>query len=316
MTNMKISTSCFAVVVSLLLLQLVHANEQDDTPKYALKLSQGITHSEFHWSINGNPSPNILSELHWRDLEIDQTQLRFDLKQQNFRYRFEVGYGSISSGKNQDSDFLNNNRQNEFSRSYSDVSGETIDFGFTLGYDLILSKPNRLIFTPMIGLSSFEQRLGMHNGTKVIDYNGINISPTNEPLIGLDSSYDTDWDTRWFGGEIHWQVISKLRLNLNYQYHYDIDYFATANWNLRTNFQHPVSFIHKAERGEGHLASLSASYQIHPQLQLSAHYSYLKLKATEGLDITYFSNNTAGATGLNIAEVKSNSLLLGIIWIP
>ena len=315
MTHTKSLIASTAIVFSVISTPTVLATPTQ--PNYEFSLSQGISHEEFHWSINGSPSPNILSELHWRNMRMDQTHLRFDVENKGFFYRFEASYGSISAGRNQDSDFLNDDRQNEFSRSYSDVSGETIDFNLALGYDLHLGKNQAFFFRPMIGISQFEQRLGMHNGIQTIGIVEGNIVPINNaPIPGLDSSYDTDWDTKWLGGELRLRPHHRLQITFNYQYHYDIDYFAVANWNLRSDFRHPVSFTHKAERGDGHIATLRSNVQINPNFQLFMDYSYMTMKAKKGIDTTFSASNTTSSTGLNIAETKSNTLMLGITWTP
>ena len=223
----------------------------------------------------------------------------------------------IASGRNQDSDYFEDNRQNEFSRSYSDVSGETLDLNLALGYQFLLPETNAVMLIPMIGVAKFEQRFGMHNGVKTVAHDGNNIIPVNIPLTNLDSSYDTDWSTKWLGGDLAWRVNPRIQLTIGYQYHFDIDYSATANWNSRPDLQHPVSFIHEADDGEGHLLSLSTQLQIQPKVYIEILYSYFKIRATDGVDTTYFSNGSpALSTGLNIAETKSNSLMLGISWTP
>ena len=317
--------SCLAIIL-ILTSQIVSANEQISTPIYKVSIKQGITHEDFSWSIDGIPPPkyerftkvNILSELQWRNMEIHQTELNLEIVNKRILLALNASHGLISSGENQDSDYADDNRQNEFQRSYSDINGETLKLNLALGYELPLLS-NKVTLTPKFGLLKHEQKLGQRNGTTVIsDYdidNNVSIA-SNIPITGLDSSYDTDWNTKWLGAKLQWHLTPNTEIGFDYQYHFDIDYSAKANWNLRTDFEHPVSFIHESDKGKGHFLSLSSQYQFHPQWWLSLTYSYFRIEATDGIDITYFSNNTTGSTGLNIAKTTSNTLMLGLTWTP
>ena len=295
-----------------------YASEQEP-PSYAFSLNHGTKYEEFYWTISGNPTPNILSELEWRDMELQHTQLSLAASQANFITRFEFDYGSINSGENQDSDYSGNNRTQEWSRSLADVSGETIGINLLMGYEFPLTPTDRFLLTPMFGFYKYEQRLGMLNGTKVIngfDTNSNSSITSDIPLVGLDSSYDTNWNTKWLGAEFTWNLHDRISLVFQHEYHFDIDFSATANWNLRSNLEHPVSFTHDADEGEGHRISFSVHYQILPSMKINAFYDYYQIEVTDGLDRTYFSDNTEGTTRLNIAETESSSFRIGLSWTP
>jgi hypothetical protein len=324
MNLIKNTASVFTLLLFCFPLPSVADNDTNSSskPQFKLGLSQGIKHEDFYWSISGGPSPNILSELQWNNMDLQYTQLKLDAKQQRFLARIEFDYGQVTSGWNQDSDYYQDNRTEEYSRSYSDVNGETLGFNLALGYEIQPSKSRIRSLTPMIGFSKYEQKLGMRAGEQVIrDVGTINnpniiLLDPPIPITGLDSSYDTDWNTLWAGGEINFLVEPKFEITFGYQYHFNIDYSATANWNLQPAFQHPVSFTHEAGEGHGHRFNFSAHYQFRPALQFNFYYTYFKLKATDGLDVTYYPDNTTATTGLNIAETESHSVTLGLTWTP
>ncbi len=320
--NMPLNKNMFTInvlafVFSLPLTNYALASQNtSQAPGYKISLNQGITYEDFYWNIAGNPTPDILSELNWRDMELARTTLSLEAKQSRLISRIEINYGRITSGRNQDSDYFQSGRTDEFSRSYSSVSGETIGFNLSLGYEIPLTTRSPLTLSPMVGFSKYEQRLGTHNGTKVIGHNGTESIPVNVPLVGLDSSYDTDWQTFWLGGELSWRTAPRLSIHAGYQYHFNIDYTARANWNLRTDFQRPISYIHQAENGSGHKFSLTTGYKLKSNLILNLNYTYVTIKATDGLDTTFLVNNTQPTTKLNIAELESHSVLIGLTWAP
>jgi hypothetical protein len=86
---------------------------------FELNNSYRVDHLD--WNIAGNSAgsnPNVLSELTWEELEIYQITggVRLSIND-GFYVRGSLGYGWILSGANQDSDFLGDDRTQEYSRT-------------------------------------------------------------------------------------------------------------------------------------------------------------------------------------------------------
>ena len=94
-----------------------------------------------------------------------------------------------------------------------------------------------------------------------------------------------------------------------FEYHW-ADYYAEADWNLRTDFKHPKSFEHEAD-GWGVVFRTGGDYALNNTWSLNFNWDLQKWETDEGIDRTFFSNNTVGQTQLNEVNWESFSLRLG-----
>jgi hypothetical protein len=90
-------------------------------------------------------------------------------------------------------------------------------------------------------------------------------------------------------------------------------YDADANWNLRTDLEHPVSFTHNAP-AIGTTLSSGLSYPVAERARLFVGVEYTLWHALPGSHTMFFSDGTAGGSQLN--EVNWSSLLAhaGLTW--
>ena len=272
-----------------------------------VNLSAGKRTDELDWNIAGT-SPygnfvNVLSELQWRDLESNYLKARTRIFLDRFYIRGSAGYGFITSGSNQDSDYRGNNRTLEYSRSNNASNdGSVWDVEGGLGY-VFGTGPNgnRLNLIPMAGISYHKQNLKITDGYQTI--------PATGPFSGLNSSYASRWAGPWAGADLSY-VFRDLTLLGSFEYH--IAYFkADADWNLRTDFAHPVSFEHWAT-GTGVVISLGAEYSLGKNWSLGGAYDMHDFRATDGTDRTYFSDGSAADTTLNEVNWESQAVMLGV----
>jgi len=232
-------------------------------------LSLGYRVDSLDWNISGKNNsagskPNIVSELEWRDLDI--LQFKAEIVSTNYAgivFRGNAGYGWVLDGVNQDSDYAGSNRTLEFSRSINDVDGSRVlDLSGGLGFRFYLGEREQLQIIPMVGYSYHNQDLRMSNGNQVVwsSTNAVILDPAlggTQPLgpfPGLDSSYDAEWAGPWLGSDFVWSLQNGGTLFARLEAHW-VDYFAQANWNLRPDFAHPVSFEHEAN-GRGQVLEL------------------------------------------------------------
>ena len=93
----------------------------------------------FTWNKAGPDGvPNIISELKWENLRIYAVKgvLRHDTDRRTF-LEATGSFGWIYSGTNQDSDYDQNDRQDEYSRSYANAGdGRVLDGSLAFGWKL------------------------------------------------------------------------------------------------------------------------------------------------------------------------------------
>lgn len=230
----------FRFVVLFSLVGVLSVQAQAASGPSDATLSLGYRTDSLDWNIDGGSSgPNILSELEWRDMDI--LQLRAGVSGANrdgFYFRGFVDYGWVLDGVNQDSDYAGDNRSLEFSRSLNGVDDSRVwDASGGLGFTYYAGKSDRLRIIPLVGVSYHKQQLKMRNGFQII--------PTFGPFAGLDSRYESRWLGPWLGVDMLLDLQDGSTAFVRMESHW-VNYYAKANWNLRTDFAHPVSFEHEA----------------------------------------------------------------------
>lgn len=277
--------------------------------------TMGVSQSELQWSIAGNllgTDPDTLSELTWTDLKtlnLAYNTRNYARSGRGLYYGLNIGYGLILKGDVQDSDYLSDGRQDEFSRSNNASDGDsTLDLSLSLGYNFgrkYLIKGGWVI-TPMIGYSRHEQNLEMSEGYQTLATD--DLTPPVGPFGGLDSAYDASWSGPWAGLRVEYDKARSFGLYFDYQVH-KLDYDANAVWNLRSDFEQSPSFKHSAN-GEGTIASIGLRYLIKKNWYMGFSVSYQQFETKRGLDETYFTDGTAGRTQLNTAEWSSMAIMV------
>ena len=219
-----------------------------------------------NWNIAGS-TINILSELEWNQLQIKQIQANATLHlPQHLNLAIDIQRGSIHSGENTDSDYNGNNRTLPFSRAKSRGGGDVNDWSIGVGKEMKLTETVRIM--PSVGWSQHQQNLTMTQGFQVI--------PEDEPFYGafggLNNRYDAEWKGLWLGIASQFALAQQWTLSTDLKYH-RVDYAADANWNLRKEFMHPLSFEHQA-KGVGVEAAVAVSYPMstHTKLQFLMRY--------------------------------------------
>lgn len=271
--------------------------------------SLGQRTDDFRWNIAGNTlgqSPNILSELTWSDLKIQELRLGAELRKPGMISLDAVwAAGRIVDGRNQDSDYLGNNRTQEFSRS-----NNTSDFGQTrdirLAVGLPLGNPADMEVTPSIGWTHASQRLSITELVQTI--------PALGPFGGANIRYEHMWRGFFLGLETRTHITPRFRVAGALRYHRDLSYEAEADWNLRPEFHHPTSFHHMAD-GKGVDVEISVSQDFTPAFTGGLGFCWRRWDAGPGRDRIYFndlrfSGGTTIDTRLNEVIWKSFSFRL------
>lgn len=274
----------------------------------SLSLSTGYRVDNLDFNIAGGISgccPNVLSELTWNDLRIYRVKTGGKVIVNKIIYlQGSLGYGWIVDGENQDSDFLGNNRTIEFSRSNNSADdGNVLDVSFGVGYPFTFGS-DKLGITPLVGYSHHEQKLRITDGFQTI--------PLLGPFPELDSTYETQWNGPWVGLGLLFKATKQLTFLGDIEYHW-ADYEAEADWNLRDDFAHPISFKHIAD-GTGTVISVGGSFAITNRLSMNIDLAFHRWSTDPGIDKTFFADGSTATTRLNEVNWDSGEIMLGVMF--
>lgn len=283
-------------------------------PTLTIQYQPGFRLDDLSWNVSGSGgSPNILSELIWNRVESRQLGFSAEVYDgKHTRVHGYLAYASVQSGINQDSDYDSDDRNDEFSRSDNRVGGALVDVEMFVSHSHLIKDPGlrgKLSIAPLFGYAHYEQQLTMTDGVQVTA--NPPRTPNAGPLNGLNSSYDTQWQSLFFGAAMAWQYTPQWRFGFTFQRYVMTKYDAVANWNLRTDFQHPVSFRHDAT-GDGYGLRADVRYQLNPRLYFFGKLSHNNFKAHTGTDQLFLANGTTSTTNLNAVYWRASSAILGI----
>ena len=275
-----------------------------------------MSDSELVWDIASSASatttPNVLSELSFRDIRslgyvINLGYMnRFD---NNIAFVLEAEYADsrIRSGRAQDSDYASDNRTDEFSRSFSDIESDSINY-FSLATGIktrwLNTKGHYLSF--LIGYKKHNVDITMTNGVVEIPE-----ADAGSLIPGLNSTYNSEFRSI-FAGLSTEHVFSWGTIGFRYDLYYT-DLKAEADWNLRTDFAHPVSFEQIGD-GKGYAATLGYTYNHNRNWDYSIDYVVTKYHIQDGYDQTYFSDTTSFIVKLNNSEYKQEAIRIGVSY--
>jgi len=275
--------------------------------------------ARLQWNIgsspHGNTTPNILSELTYDDLEVEGAHatvgVAFKKGVPGLYLEGSVLDGASDNGDYQDSDYFGDDRTDEFSRSIGDAEVDVEEVKIAVGYKAIFPIDDAMTIHAklMLGMAESEQEITSTNGVQVLDpYGFIGFLG---PFAGLNSTYDTEWESKWLGVEFDGMLFDKHNVFYRGEYHF-ADYYAVANWNLRADFAHPKSFEHTADGGHGVVMKIGYEYYILPLLGIQVMYSYDQWIAEDGMDKTFFANGTTGKVQFREVEWKSKGISAGV----
>lgn len=288
-------------------------------------LALGLRWDDLDWNIAGNAAgsrPNILSELTWSDIESYQLSLSAQAQVgRHFYSRGHVNYAWIDAGTVRDSDYSGDDRTLEWSRSISETNDDELwDVVLGGGYPFTFQQ-RRWLVAPMVGASVHKQNLRITDGRQVLSAApppGYSPPPEIGPLNSrLNSLYEAFWTSAWAGFDLRYQLPAKadaappMEWGLSLAYHFWADYEAEANWNLREDLRHPVSFRHEAD-ADGISVQAEWLIRLNRYLNVNLNWNYCRWEADAGKATAYFAEGGQQVTRLNEVNWDSQSILLGL----
>ena len=284
--------------------------------RYDYSLGTDYRSARLDWNIAGSlagTTPNILSELTWSDLDIAQITGAAQITvADRVVLQGRAVYGAVLNGKTQDSDYNGDNRTQEYLRSNSKGGGEIGEGSIAVGYHWrpYMAAVKRYVHvTPMLGYSRSLQYLTVSDGRQTI--------PSTGPIANLDSNYNAEWSGPWLGLNLRLEVDARNSVIINAEYH-RADYYAEANWNLRDDLAHPVSFKHSTQ-GVGLIVAMAFRHAVAEHWDLAARLESQNWQGSAGVDTLYTINTTTKvlqptATRLNAVNWRSLSAGVAAIY--
>ena len=276
------------ILLLLYFLPAPHGRAQD-TETLQVNVQTGYRSENLRWSIAGNlqgQDPNVYSELVWKGLDglLCAAGVRWTVYR-SLILSAHFSMVSVSGGKATDTDYQGNNRTDVSYSGYFDADrGNLLSGDASLGYRLSLGKGAALI--PALGYGADRQFL------YVLPFQG------NAPA-GLQSTYAALWKGFLFSLTGQYPLGS-WSLEPSMAYH-QVTFDGTADWNLISTFQHPVSFRDHAN-GSGLVPALKVLYRLHRHWTFSIHGDYGWWRTGAGIDNLYLQNGQTSPTQFNGAK--------------
>ena len=287
-------------------------------------LAAGLRNDKLDWSISGNDT-NVLSELTWSG--VDSYQLALSNRSRYKRHivlRGHLNYAWIRDGRVRDSDYGQDDRRAEYSRSVSETNDDELwDVSVGGGYAFYFLE-DRLTVAPMIGFSYNKQNFRIENGNQVISADNPHSTDTryDPPPVGplsdqLNSTYFARWMGPWVGCDLRYRLKDQasgrppVAFGLSVEIHW-ADYYGEGNWNLRDDLAHPKSFEHETS-GFGLRLAGEAVVQLADHWALSVMVEHQDWSTRDGTDRVFSIADGTSETQLNEVCWHSTSIMFGAI---
>jgi len=302
------------------------AMARDVIDRFDLDVTGGYRVDQLDWNIAGDvdgQNPDVLSELTWQDLESYQVSAQGRLVMANNRFPFGgvvrggFSYGDIYSGANQDSDYNGDGRTREFSRSNNRADQGNVWDASLGGGMVFFNRARTFSLAPLVGFSYHAQNLTITDGFQTLNDpantpplpTGVTVPPVGS-VAGLNSTYESQWRSGWLGVDVDYSPAPFFACHATVELHSG-KYEAEADWNLRSDLQHPRSFRHTSDNATGVVTGVGMRAG-GKNLFFTLDYQYQKWRADEGLDRTYYSGGSVGVTRLNEVNWEAASINAGV----
>jgi hypothetical protein len=272
---------------------------------------------------SGSVTPNVLSDLRWEDMDIWQMVVEGEFGVgDHFKIAADIGVGVIVDGQATDSDYLGDNRTDEWSRATATVDGKrqlngSVSFGWEMRKQF--EKPlwqigesekqvafaSDIRFTPILGYGYAEQEIQFKDGIQEI--------PDLGPFPGLNSSFDPKWYGTFVGFRGQFRVTSRVYVNANLRFWPWMSYEAEATWNLRTDLSQPVSFKQDAD-ADGTDYEIGLEWYISDDKSIGVSYREIDFSTDPGTDHVITAQGENLFTRLNRADWSSEAWTLSYQW--
>jgi hypothetical protein len=269
----------------------------------SISLYSGYASQDFRWSIAGNyqgQNPNIYSELTWKDLHaaVAGATSAFTIHKR-WSATVEAGSSFTFSGQVTDADYTGDNRTG---RSYFGLFNSNKGISYWAGlkpfYSLVHKKNFHLLVFAGYGYQ--------FQNLRILE----NAKDSSIIASGLNSSYRTRMHGPLLGFKLGYQLAPRLALSFVPEYGW-LNYSGRADWNLVSNFKHPLSFEHRASGFEWK-GRLQLSYKFDKDISAFVGFDHRRLEINGGDDLLYLSDGQVLRSHFNGAMGRCSTALLGL----
>lgn len=286
------------------------SEKKDDSKKINIDTRTGYKKASLNWNISApDNSPNVMSELEYNNLGIVETGVDMTAVVHQIYSRASISFGKIVDGDGVDTDYNQDNRGELEAQSESEVYDNIHALCVGLGYQFDVTSKKNIKISPVAGVSYQAQNLRQRNGVQTVS-SGAEFPSQGQVLTGLNSTYDVEWKSWFLGVDFVYEVFKNMYLSSTVEYH-NAQYAAEADWNLRDDFAHPVSFVHEAE-GTGSKINVGINRLFAQRWLIGLLYDWQQWSADSGDDILYWSEGGETKSKLNQVNWGSQSINLSI----
>lgn len=241
-------------------------------------------------------SPNVLSELTWRGVDSLVTEIHADAV---FRDRLvlqgTLGVGPIIGGAFLDSDFAGDDRQNRFSHTRSDVTGETLIYSnLDVGFRLVSwTQPHSPVLGYLQAFTGYQFWIEYYEASGA---NGTLSIP--DDVVVVEETFT--FQSIRLGAEAKVPLYKGLALRLRGVYLPWTRSDLRDNHPLRGDLQQNPSFKAKAEGGMGYQLEGAVLYDLGNRFSVEAGFRYWKINSGDG---TLTARTTSGDSKSKLNEI-------------
>lgn len=298
----------FAKFACLTMLVASSTKLQAEDIKFDIEASQGYRVDKLQWSVSGaSGHPDVLSDITFKDIQIYQTRVKSKASWHGYFTKVELGYGDILDGRMKDREYLEDGRKFAFSRSRHHVTGScTLDAVVKVGKDFTVEKVWTV--TPLAGYSLNMEKLRIRRGVQTLDASFFGkIKRVHHKIDHVHSRYRAQFDAPFIGISAGRSFLQKFDFFAEYNFLFAMKYHGRGFWNFRDNHFKQESSRHK---GFGHIGTLSAGYEIVPNLRTKVEYQFSLLEAKGGEQTDHFSREFK--TPFRKARLTSSEVRFGL----
>lgn len=313
------------VTALLLIVAALPAAARQNAHSFTLNLA--ATSDDDRFAIASDPTgtatPNVLSDVRWEDVESWRLSGNLRLAAgRHFRIIGDLGIGLTTDGDGTASDYLGDDRTNEFSRVISTVDGKAdLDATLALGWEWrktfsvplwrIGKSDKRVAFASDMGFTPF---LGYSYARKNVEFSdGVQLVPESGSFPGLAGHYEPEWHGPMVGVEGDFRVAKRIFVYGGYRYWGFVEYSAEAEWPIREPVIRPERYSNSAD-GNGSEFSFGLRWHLNDRQSIGIHYAELEMSANNGEAVTTTSVGTPFETRLNEVEWNRRSVSLSFEW--
>ena len=225
-----------------------------------------------------------------------------------------IGSGSGAKGSGRDSDYLSGGLTHD---ALMDVSSDTTFWSADLQTNFSSASGTLWHLKPFAGWQQYREKLKLTNGR----WTTLRGAPTDEPILGLDSRYEFDWEALRLGlsGGIDFietprPWLQQVGIKASFALYPYTRYSGEGRWNLRADLKPDPSFAHRAETSGwgGGEALLGLVYRPWVHLEFEGGARYFLFQAQDGTNVTYVSDGTTTVTRLDEAKSERVGFYLQI----